>query len=52
MDDRDKLWILLCIAALSVAQILHSRAIGRLEQDVAFALIASHTGTAAEAHDD
>ena len=41
MDDRDKLWILLCLGVLSVVQLLHSRAIARLDQDVKFALIVS-----------
>lgn len=52
MDDRDKLWILLCIGVLSVTQLIHSRAIAKLERDVRFGLILSETRFAAEAHDE
>lgn len=53
MDDHDKLWILLGIGVLAVTQLIHSRMIAKLQDDVRFGLIVARpTTTAAEAHDE
>lgn len=52
MYERDKLWILLGMGVLAAAQILHSRAIAKLQQDVRFGLIVARPVTTVEAPND
>jgi len=50
LNDRDALWVWVCLGVLSVTQLLQSLRIAHLQRDVEFALIVSRE-TEAPSHD-